>query len=105
MTSKYTKADGTSLTVEQLSASSDAIKLEVMRQWFDEHFDDPADCAPWDGADGGYQIPEGGSDAEEVLAAEFESLLGLPLVQQLAAQLNDISAVWVDKSLSEPDEE
>lgn len=101
----YRKADGTSLTSAQLKAATDEVKIEAMREWFDDHFDNPADVAPWDGAEGGWQIPGGGADAYDVLAHEFEELLGLPIIEKFATELNEISDVWVDKSISDPEED
>ena len=103
MSSNYRKKDFSSITPQQLKNASNEIKLEVMREWFNDNYDNPVNVAPWDGEEGGYQIPGGGSDAEDVLRDEFEEIVGEDLIVELANELNDTSHEWVPKSISDPD--
>jgi hypothetical protein len=51
----YDPETKTWLSDEQLSASNEETQLRVMKHWFHQHFEDPAEECPHESAEGGYQ--------------------------------------------------
>jgi len=83
------------ITASELKKMSPEIQTDVMEDWFYEHFQDPVDCCPYDGAEGGYQFLRGGPYIpEEELQNEFEGIVPDEVIDKLANKLWNISAEW-----------
>lgn len=66
-----------------------------MRNWFFDHFEDPAEMTPYDSKEGGYQYLYGGPyDAYEELSSEFGSVYPDEWIKELANRLNSIAPEW-----------
>lgn len=70
-------------------------KIDVMRTWFLERFEDPVHSAPW--VDGEYVYINGGPyDADEVLQTEFSGLVPIDAIQELVKELNAECIEWTE---------
>src|SRR5579859_78178 len=68
---------------------------EVMRQWFHQHYTDPVENTPYESAEGGYQYIWGGPyDPHEELSSQFSGQFPDEVIEELAAELSDISFEW-----------
>jgi len=93
---KYTlsEADG-ALTVRQLRKADREHQLDAMRTWFLDHYEDPANCLPYETAEGGYQYIWGGPYAASAeLQDEFGGVVPDGVIEDLADELNAISYEW-----------
>ena len=73
------------------------VQKQIMKAWFDEHFD-PPDELPYDSSEGGYQWIWGGPyDARDQLESEFGGAVNDELIEELADELSDRSAEWSGK--------
>jgi hypothetical protein len=81
-------------------------QTEAMRQWFGEHYEDPAERTPYESAEGGYIWIFGGPyDAHEELEAEFSGAVPDEVIAELAQELNDITPWWARSSDYDNDED
>ncbi|MGA1856962.1 hypothetical protein VH569_13345 [Azospirillum sp. 11R-A] len=70
-------------------------KIEVMRSWFGQHYEDPAQRTPYESAEGGYQWIWGGPyDAREELESEFGGLAPQKLIEELVEELEQEGTKW-----------
>jgi hypothetical protein len=66
-----------------------------MADWFYENFQNPVDCCPYDSGEGGYQYIYGGPyEPHEVLGEEFEGIVNVEVIKDLADELWDESSEW-----------
>lgn len=87
-------ADG-SITASQLRRASRETQREAMEQWFRQNFEDPAECCPYESAEGGYQFIYGGPyEADEVLREEFEGIVREAVLNELADELSNECWEW-----------
>lgn len=85
-----------------------AAKLDAMREWFFNHYEDPAESLPYDSAEGGY-IPIYGAlqYTDEILYNQFGGAYPDKLIQELIDEIGDAD-IWSpipDNSWFEPYEE
>lgn len=74
-------------------------QIEVMREWFLENYENPAERTPYDSGEGGYIFVYGGPfDAEEELMMEFEDKVETDVIAELARELDDESPEWTRSS-------
>lgn len=70
-------------------------QVAVMRQWFYDNFEDPAENTPYESREGGYQFIWGGPyDPKEQLVDEFGSAVADEVIEELADELSDIAIEW-----------
>ncbi len=70
-------------------------QLEMMRDWFFKHFEDPAERTPYESAEGGYIWIWGGPyDAREELDAEFGDSIPEDVIEELADELTRQCWEW-----------
>lgn len=87
-----------SIAAAELRRSDRETKMGVMRTWFYENYENPADNTQYESAEGGYIYIWGGPyDPEWELEAEFSSLVAGKLIKELAAELRDISLEWTGR--------
>jgi len=88
----YPKYKGTIGVSEFRRLPKDA-KIDVMRTWFFERFEDPVHSTPW--SEGEYVYIHGGPyDAEEELAEEFHGLATEESIKELASELFNECSDW-----------
>ena len=64
------------------------MQIEVMRAWFYQNFEDPAEKTPYVSAEGGYQWIWGGPyDASEVLSSEFGDHMPGEVIEEVVAEV------------------
>lgn len=70
-------------------------KLEVMREWFGQHYEDPVHRTPYQTAEGGYQWIHGGPYyAQEELMGEFEGLASEKMINDLVEEIEHECTEW-----------
>lgn len=70
-------------------------QLQMMRDWFFEHFEDPAERTPYESREGGYIWIWGGPyDAHEELGAKFGDSVPEDVIEELAEELTGICWEW-----------
>jgi len=76
-------------------------QIKVMKAWFYENFEDPAENTPYVSADGGYQWIWGGPyDASEVLSSEFGEHVPEEVIEEIAAEVQaDGLYDWAPKKI------
>lgn len=90
---------------EQLSELGKELQIQVMREWFFAHYEDPVERTPYQSSEGGYLWIWGGPyDADGVLQDEFSGLVSYEAIEELARELSHICCEWAPKA-SEDDYE
>ncbi len=75
---------------------------ERMRQWFLDHYTNPIENTPYESAEGGYIYIWGGPyDPQEKLNEQFAGEVPDEVIEELAAELSDITHEWTGN----PDEQ
>ncbi len=70
-------------------------QLQMMRDWFFEHFEDPVERTPYESREGGYIWMWGGPyDAREELESEFGDSVPEDIIEELAEELTALSWQW-----------
>lgn len=83
------------LSPEQVAALGQADQIEVMRIWFGQNFEDPAERTPYQSAEGGYLYIWGGPyDAREELESEFSDIVPETLIEKLTSELEQECPEW-----------
>ncbi len=73
---------------EWLKNASEELQIEAMRQWFYARFEDPANCTPYDGGEGGYIFVHGGPhDPDEEIQDRFSNVVDYEVMEKL---INDL---------------
>ncbi len=91
---------------QDLPLEDNHTQLDVMRTWFFQNFEDPAECTPFDSGEGGYQYIWGGPyDAQEELTSEFYDIVPYELIVKLSDELNDICCEWAPIDIPDDYEE
>lgn len=81
-------------------------QAEAMREWFHEHYEDPAERTPYESAEGGYIWVFGGPyDAHEELEAEFSGAVPDEVIASLAEELSNIMPWWARSADYDNDED
>jgi hypothetical protein len=77
-------------------------QLQMMRDWFFERFEDPAERTPYESREGGYIWIWGGPyDAREELESEFCGSVPEDVIEELADELSDQCGEWAPTPSSE----
>ncbi len=80
---------------DDMSGEDREVQLDVMRTWFFQNFEDPAERTPYESAEGGYIWIWGGPyDAREELEAEFGDVVPDDVIKELSEELNNICWEW-----------
>ena len=70
------------------------LQIEVMRGWFFERFEDPAERTPYESREGGYQWVYGGPyDAREQIEENFSDVVDQEAMDQLIDELDEVG-LW-----------
>lgn len=92
---KYRMLDGEEISRKALAEEERDTQLDVMRAWFFENYEDPAECTPYESREGGYIWIWGGPyDAKEELEEEFHDVVPYEVIEELAEELNELSWQW-----------
>lgn len=87
--------NGKKVPLKSLQYISKANQLEVMRTWFFENFEDPANSCPYETREGGYAYIYGGPyEASEELQAMFEGNVKYDYIEELVNDLQDQCYEW-----------
>ncbi|SFH12771.1 hypothetical protein [Pseudomonas sp. NFACC45] len=71
-----------------LSEASKEEQIEAMRRWFYARYEDPANCTPYDGREGGYQFVYGGPfDPDEEIQERFSKFVEFDVMKELIDEL------------------
>ncbi|QCQ21267.1 hypothetical protein [Desulfoglaeba alkanexedens] len=71
------------------------VQLDVMRTWFFQNFEDPAERTPYESAEGGYIWIWGGPyEAREELEDEFGGVVPDEVIEELSEELDAICWQW-----------
>lgn len=83
------------LTPSMLRRASRETKIDAMRTWFFENYENPVNNTPYESAEGGYIYIWGGPyDPTEELEAQFGGLISEDVIAELSDELSDISWDW-----------
>lgn len=86
-TAQYSRTDVAGMGPEE--------QTEIMRRWFCENYEDPAEQTPFQSSEGGYIWIWGGPyDAHEVLADEFDGIISENVIEELAGDLDGDCPEW-----------
>jgi len=70
-------------------------QLGVMRTWFFQNYEDPAERTPYESSEGGYIWIWGGPyEAREELDSEFDGVVPNDVIEELASELDSICSEW-----------
>lgn len=94
-TDYYSSDSGCFISPDDLPNEDREIQLDVMRTWFFENFEDPAERTPYESREGGYIWIWGGPyDAQEKLGDEFGGVVPDDLIEELSSELNATCCQW-----------
>jgi len=94
------------ITASYLRRSGRDTQLDVMREWFNANYVDPAENTPYETAEGGYIYIWGGPyEPLEELGGEFGGLIPDKVIQELADELREICEEWTGNYPKEDDED
>lgn len=81
------------------------VQIDVMRIWFFQNFEDPAEKTPYESAEGGYQWIWGGPyDASEELFSEFGDHISEEVIEEIVAEVeSDGLYDWAPKNIGDDD--
>ena len=82
--------------------------VELIKEWFFENFEDPAQHTPYESAEGGYQYIWGGPyDARDIIENVFADTASSELIEAAIQEIQSEGLEWVPHSrrLQAPDEE
>jgi hypothetical protein len=87
--------DDAGITDDLLAKSPPEIQKAVMKAWFFEHYEHPAESTPYDSEEGGYVYIWGGPyDALEELEEEFSGTVPDEVIEELASELTNTAREW-----------
>ncbi|WP_145574287.1 hypothetical protein [Yersinia alsatica] len=91
--------NGKKVPLQSLQYISKENQLEVMRNWFFENFEDPANACPYESREGGYAYIYGGPyDASEELQAMFDNYVKSDYINELVGELQEHCYDWSGNS-------
>ena len=92
-------------SAEDLQHLEKVEQVEVMKAWFYERFEDPAEKTPYVSAEGGYQWIWGGPyDASEVLSSEFGDHVPEEFIEEVVAEVQaDGLYDWASRNIETDD--
>lgn len=87
--------DGKKVGINSLKYKSKEDQIAVMRDWFYENYEDPANACPYESREGGYFYIYGGPyEASEVLQEMFEPYVNPKCIDELVGELNGECYEW-----------
>lgn len=92
-------------SVEDLQHLERETLIEVMKSWFYQNFEDPAEKTPHDSSEGGYLYIWGGPyDASEVLSSEFGEHVPEEIIEEVVAEVESGGLVdWAPRNIGDDD--
>ena len=85
-----------SYSVDDFQKLSDHEKVVIMREWFLDNYEDPAENTPYDGKEGGYLFINGGPcDPQDELSV-FDEFVDSELIESLADELSGDGQEWTN---------
>ena len=96
MSKKYLHPDTLSeVSADELARLDHDAQFDVMRHWFFQNFEDPAESTPYESREGGYIWIWGGPyEAEEELQDEFGDIVGEEVINRLIKELERWGFDW-----------
>jgi len=83
------------LDAEELGKADKKTQIDIMREWFLNNYENPAENTPYESAEGGYIYIWGGPyDADEVLNEEFLGIIEEETINELVKELENDSFEW-----------
>ncbi|WP_370560999.1 hypothetical protein [Edwardsiella tarda] len=90
---------GKKVPLKSLQYISKMDQLEVMRNWFFDNFEDPANSCPYESREGGYAYIYGGPyEASEELQSMFGEYVKFDYIQELVDELQEQCYEWSGNS-------
>lgn len=84
-----------SIPRSELAKADRETQLEVMRTWFFQNFEDPAERTPYESREGGYIWIWGGPhEAREEIEEEFQDVVPEDVIEELSGELNTMCWEW-----------
>lgn len=103
----YKLDESRSFTWKQIQKQNKNDQVEIMKNWFYGHYEDPVMSCPYISSEGGYQYIYGGPyDAHDELCNEFLGVVSEEIIIELADHLNDKCGFWsgLDSGLDRGDD-
>ena len=95
--------DRQSISSEDLGAADTELQIEIMREWFFQHYQNPVHECPYNGREGGYLYIHGGPyNAENELVNEFIGIVGDDVINKLVDELETECSEW--SGVSKPED-
>ena len=70
-------------------------KIEEIKSWFYQNFEDPVECLPYESKEGGYIYIWGGPyDPRDEIENEFSGIVDEEIIDEVASELEEISWEW-----------
>lgn len=90
------------ISKDRLREAKADYQIEVMKDWFHQHFENPVEITPYESAEGGYIYVWGGPyDAREELESEFDGVVSQKAIGRLVDELEEGCSEWSGKPTSE----
>jgi len=90
---------GKKVPLKSLKYISKENQLEVMREWFYENYEDPANSCPYESREGGYAYIYGGPyDANQELQDMFDPYVKFDYIEELVSELQQQCYDWSGNS-------
>lgn len=87
-----------SISLSDLKNADRETKLDVMRTWFFQNYEDPVERTPYNSAEGGYLYIWGGPyEARSELESEFSGVVPDDLIEELSEELDSMCGDWGPK--------
>lgn len=98
----YPTPDGGSISEEELRNADPEFQIDVMKTWFFENYEDPAERTPYESGEGGYIWIWGGPYyAQDVLESAFNEVVSDDLIEKLADDLSGDCPEWAPATREE----
>lgn len=91
-----------SIPIEDIKNLKRKTQIDIMRGWFYERFEDPAERTPYETAEGGYLWIWGGPyDAREQLESQFSNYVSEDIIDELIEELQGECWEWAPTDRAE----
>ncbi|MHA1038374.1 hypothetical protein [Enterobacter ludwigii] len=95
----FFNVNGKKARINSLKYKSKEDQIQVMREWFYDNYEDPAESCPYESREGGYAYIYGGPyDAHEELQSMFEGFIKHSYIEELAEELQQECWEWSGNS-------
>jgi len=89
------RIEGDEWTSEEVRDADGDAQFDLLKAWFLERYEDPAERTPYESSEGGYIWIWGGPfDAGEVLHDEFSGIVPREVIDQVVSKLEENVAEW-----------